>query len=467
MNAQPTGTVTFLFTDIEGSTKLWEHHPEAMQKALARHDELLRQIIATHKGYVFKTVGDAFCAAFATTAEALQAALRIQYALSEEAWGNTPIKDRLALHTGAAEEREGDYFGPPVNRVARLLSAGHGGQILLSSATQELVRDQLPDQVILRDLGDHRLKDLTRPERIFQVVVPDLPADFPSLKTLDVRPHNLPAQITSFIGREAEIAAVVQKLAQANVRLLTLTGPGGTGKTRLSLQAAADLLEKFSDGVFFVPLAPISDPTLVIPTIVQVLGLQASGNTPPLDVLKTYLHAKQMLLALDNFEQVVEAAPDITEILMAAPHIKVLVTSRTVLRVSGEHNYPVPSMNLPDPKQPLPLTRLTQYEAVRLFIERAQAAKADFSVTNANAPAVAEICVRLDGLPLAIELAAARVRLLPPQKMLPQLEHRLTFLTGGARDVPARQQALRNTIDWSYHLLTEAEKSCFGVWPSL
>jgi predicted ATPase/class 3 adenylate cyclase len=461
MDKQLTGTVTFLFTDIEGSTKLWEQHPEAMPKALAQHDELLRQIIATHNGYVFKTMGDAFCAAFATAAGALKAALRIQSVLHAEDLGETPIKDRLALHTGTADEREGDYFGPPVNRVARLLSAGHGGQILLSSAAQELVRDQLPEQVTLRDLGEHRLKDLTRPERIFQVVVPDLPADFPPLKTLDMRPHNLPAQTTSFIGREVEVATVVQELARADVRLLTLTGPGGTGKTRLSLQVAAEVLDAYPDGVWFVALAPISDPTFVVPTISQTLELQLSGATPPLELVKTYLKEKHLLLVLDNFEQVVEAAPAITEILAAAPQVKILVTSRTVLRVSGEHNYPVPSMHLPDPQQPLPLTRLTQYEAVRLFIERAQAAKPDFSVTNTNAPAVAEICVRLDGLPLAIELAAARIRLLPPQTMLPQLAHRLKFLTGGARDVPARQQTLQNTIEWSYQLLTPEEKTLF------
>jgi len=461
MISYPTGTITFLFTDIEGSTKLWEQQPEAMRPALARHDALLRQAIEAQGGYLFKMVGDAACAAFVTAPAALQAALRAQRALYAESWGATVIKVRMALHTGATEERDGDYFGPPVNRVARLLSAGHGGQTLLSSATQELVRDCLPEQVTLRDLGEHRLKDLIRPEHIFQLLAPDLPSEFPPLHTLNQQTQNLPAQTTTFIGRETEVAAVVHLLSRSDVRLLTLTGPGGTGKTRLSLQAAAEMLEQFADGVCFVPLAPISDPAFVVPTIAHTLGLQLSGATPPLELVKTYLHAKHLLLVLDNFEQVLDAAPAITEMLTAAPHMKILVTSRTVLRVSGEHNYPVPALNLPDPKHDLSLASLTQYEAVRLFIERAQAAKPDFAVTNANAPAVAEICVRLDGLPLAIELAAARVRLLPPQKMLLQLEHRLKFLTGGARDVPARQQALRNTIEWSYQLLTEEEKTLF------
>jgi predicted ATPase/class 3 adenylate cyclase len=459
--AKPTGTVTFLFTDIEGSTKLWEHHPEAMQKALARHDALLRQAVEMHGGYVFKTVGDAFYAAFGTAPDALAAALSAQQALRDETWDKTPIKVRMALHTRTADEREGDYFGPPVNRVARLLSAGHSGQILLSSAAQELVRDQLPDQVSLRDLGDHRLKDLTRPERIFQVVVPDLPADFPPLKTLDVRPHNLPAQTTSFIGREAEVAAVVQELARTDVRLLTLTGPGGTGKTRLSLQVAADVLEEFADGVFFVSLAPISDPRLVVSSIVKTLGLQTSGSILPLEVLKTYLQDKQMFLVLDNFEQVLDAAQDINALLMAASHVKVCVTSRIVLRLSGEHEYRVPQLNLPDPKHLPSFQRLTQSEAVQLFADRARAVHPEFTLSEDNAPAVAEICTRLDGLPLAIELAAARVRVLPPEKMLTRLGKPLDFLTGGARDLPARQRTLRNTIEWSYHLLDAEEQILF------
>lgn len=462
MPAIPTGTVTFLFTDIEGSTQLWERHPEAMKVALARHDALLRQAIEANNGYVFKTVGDAFCAAFPTTPDALTAALAAQRALFAESWGEVgSIRVRMALHTGAAEERDGDYFGQPLNRVARLLSAGHGGQTLLSLASQELVRDHLPPGAELRDLGERRLKDLIRPERVFQLIIPDLPAEFAPLKTLDYRPNNLPAQATPFIGREREVGAVRKELLRSEVRLLTLTGPGGTGKTRLSLQAAADLLDDFTDGVFFVPLALVGDPALVAPTIAHTLNVNEVGGKPLLELLKDHLRDKQLLLVLDNFEQVTAAAPLVGELLIAAPRLKVMITSREVLHVYGEHDYPVPPMTLPDPMHLPPLERLAQYEAVQLFIERAQAAKTDFVITSENAPAVAEICVQLDGLPLAIELAAARVRLFSPQAMLARLEHRLKFLTGGARDLPARQRTLRGAIEWSYELLDADEQTLF------
>ncbi|MCP4396745.1 MAG: adenylate/guanylate cyclase domain-containing protein [bacterium] len=461
MSEQPTGTVTFLFTDIQGSTMLWEKYQEAMQTALARHDELLRRAIEANNGYVFKTVGDEFCAAFTTVPDALNAALAAQRALRDEDWKTCIITVRMALHTGATEERDGDYYGPPVNRVARLLAAGHGGQILLSLAAQELVRDHLPEHVELRDMGTHRLKDLVCPEHVFQVIAPDLPAEFPALKTLDIHPNNLPAQTTVFIGREAEINAVEHALSRPDVRLLTLTGPGGTGKTRLSLQVASEMLEQFADGVFFVPLASVSDPALVVSTILHTLGLDVRNEQSPQDALQTYLTSKQMLLLLDNFEQVVEAATDVHALLRAAPDLTMLVTSRTLLRVSGEHEYPVPPLRLPDPTHLPPLDRLTHYEAVRLFLERAQSVKAGFTVTNQNAPAVAEICAKLDGLPLAIELAAVRVRLLSPDKMLARLDHRLRFLTGGVRDLPIRQRTIRGAIEWSYELLNADEKTLF------
>lgn len=457
----PTGTVTFLFTDIEGSVKLWESYPEAMKAILARHDALLRRAIEAHGGYVFKTMGDAFYAAFHTAPDALAAALAAQRALRAENWGETLINVCMALHTGAADERDGDYFGPPLNRVARLLAAGHGGQVLLSLATQELVRDQLPPTAQLRDLGEHRLKDLLRPERVFQLVAPDLPADFPLLHTLNNRSNNLPAQVTPFIGREREVEAARQQLQRPEVRLLTLTGPGGTGKTRLGLQLAADSLENFADGVFFVPLEPITEPALVASAIGQALNVHEVEGKPVLEVLKSYLRERQVLLLLDNFEQTLGAAPVVAQLLAAAPKLKILVTSRTVLHVYGEYDYPVPPLTLPHPKHVLPIERLTQYGAVRLFIERAQAAKADFGITNENAPAVAEICARLDGLPLAIELAAAQVRFLSPQAILARMERRLPLLTGGARNLPARQQTLRGAIAWSYDLLTESEKELF------
>jgi predicted ATPase/class 3 adenylate cyclase len=461
--APPSGTVTFLFTDIEGSSRMWEESPATMRAALARHDEILRSVIEANGGHVFKTVGDAFCAAFPTAPEALEVALAAQRALLvDRDWIEAgPPLVRMALHTGSAEERDGDYFGPPLNRVARLLSAAHGGQTLLSLPAQELVRDQLPVDAQLRDLGDHRLKDLARPERVFELLAPDLPAGFPPLRTLESRPNNLPMQPTLLVGREREVGEVRGRILAPEVRLLTLTGPGGTGKTRLALQAAADLLEEFVDGVFFVALATISDPTLVVPTVAQALGVRESGDRPLTEGVRDYLKDKRLLLVLDNFEQVLEAAPMSGE-LLSAPQVKVLATSRIPLGVYGEHEYTVPPLSVPDTKRLPGLEALSHYEAVRLFIERATAAKADFAVTSENAPAVAEICARLDGLPLAIELAAARVKLLPPRAMLGRLGRRLKLLTGGARDLPERQRTLRGAIEWSHALLDEGEKTLFA-----
>jgi predicted ATPase/class 3 adenylate cyclase/DNA-binding CsgD family transcriptional regulator len=464
MSSPPTGTVTFLFTDIQGSTKLWEHNVPAMQSALARHNQILQNVIEARGGHVFKTVGDAYCAAFPDAPSALEAALEAQRALSAEEWGDEIglLRVRMALHTGSAEARGGDYFGPPVNRVARLLSAGHGGQTLLSLATQELVRDELPQGAELKDLGERRLKDLFRSERVFQLVGPDLPASFPTLRTLDARLNNLPVQPTPLVGREREVTEVCARLRRPDVRLLTLTGPAGTGKTRLGLQAAAERLDEFEGGAFFVALAPVSDPDLVASTIAGPLGVVESGEQPLEESLKDHLRTKELLLLLDNFEQVLEAAPLVGELLAACPRVKVLATSRTVLRVYGEHEYVVPPLGLPDPSHLPPIERLTEYEAVRLFVERAGAAKADFAVTNANAPAVAEICVRLDGLPLAIELAAARIKLLPPNAMLERLGSRLKLLRGGARDLPERQRTLRGAIEWSHDLLDEGERALFA-----
>jgi predicted ATPase/class 3 adenylate cyclase len=459
----PTGTLTFLFTDIEGSTQLWEQHPAAMRDALARHDMILRTAIAAREGVVVKSTGDGVLAAFPVATDALAMALDSQRALQAEPWGVTgPLAVRVALHAGSAEARAGDYFGPTLNRVARLLAVGHGSQILLSLAAEELVRDHLPPDVALRDLGAHRLKDLTRPEQIFQVVAPDLPDAFPRLRTLDTQRHNLPAQPTALIGREQEVATVCSLLRRADARLVTLTGPGGMGKTRLGLQVAADLLDDFTNGVYFVNLAPISDPAPVPSAIAKALGIVEAGGRQIPDLLKEYLRDKRMLLLLDNFEQVMDAAPLVSNLLATAPGLKLLVTSRMALHLYGEHEFIVPSLALPDRHHQSALEQLTQYEAVRLFIERAQAVKADFAATNENAPAVAEICYRLDGLPLAIELAAARVKLFSPQALLARLGDQLKFLTGGARDLPARQQTIRNTIDWSYQLLDDGEKMLFA-----
>ncbi|HJQ30424.1 MAG TPA: tetratricopeptide repeat protein [Rubrobacter sp.] len=458
-----TGALTFLFTDVEGSTSLWERNPKAMSEALSRHDEILRTAIENHNGQVFKTVGDAFHATFAAAPDALEAALEAQRALVRAEWAETgPLRVRIALHTGAAEERDGDYFGPSLNRVSRLLSAGHGGQVLLSFATRELVREQLPEDTGLRDLGERRLKDLSGPEHVFQLTASDLPSAFPSIKTLDRRRNNLPAQPTALVGRERELDEILAMLRSPFVRLLTLTGPGGTGKSRLGLQAAAELTDEFEDGVFFVALAAIADPALVAPTIVRTLGLTESGNQPPEDLLESYLGDRQTLLVLDNFEQVLESAQLLDALLSAASGLKILATSRTPLRLYGEHEFPVPPLSLPDTESLPPVESLTQYEAVRLFVDRAVAARPGFSLSEENAPAVVEICARLDGLPLAIELAAARIKLLPPQAMVSRLGNRLKLLTGGGRNLPERQRTLRNAIEWSYEMLDEGEKTVFA-----
>jgi predicted ATPase/class 3 adenylate cyclase len=463
MSGLPKSTLTFLFTDVEGSTKLWERGPEAMSQALVRHDELLREAVEAHGGFVFKTVGDAFYAAFSTAAEAVEAAIDAQMSLLSEEWEETgSLKVRMALHTGMAEERDRDYFGPTINRVARLLSAGHGGQVLLSLSTQELVRDQLPLGAELRDLGVRRLKDVLGPEHIFQLTAPELPASFPPLNTLDVRLNNLPIQPTLLLGREREVAEIADLLRREDVRLLTLTGTGGTGKTRLALQSAAELIDEFEDGVFFVALAPVSDPELVATTLAGALSVSESAGRALEEDLRDYLSDKELLLVLDNFEQVVDAAPLVGELLSGCPGLKVLVTSRISLRIYGEREYAVRPLELPDPGHLPPLEELRQYEAIRLFTERAHASNTHFSLTKENASAVAEICARLDGLPLAIELAAARIKLLSPQAMRSRIGNPLQFLTGGARDLPERQRTLRDAIAWSYTLLDKSEQALFA-----
>jgi predicted ATPase/class 3 adenylate cyclase len=458
MPEPPSGTVTFLFSDIEHSTRLLQHLGDRYAEVLAAYRRLLREAFQVWDGHEIDTAGDGFFVVFQRATHAVAA----QRTVVGYPWPvGLPVRVRMGLNTGEPTLAAGGYVGLDVHRAARICAAAHGGQTLLSQITRTLVEDNLPAGVTLRDLGEHRLKDLQRPERLSQLVIAELPADFPPLKSLDRRSHNLPVQPTPLIGREQVSAAACALLRRADVRLLTLTGPGGTGKTRLGLQVAADLLEDFASGVFFVPLAAIRDPSLVASSIARTLGLQEKADQVLLESLKESLRDQQMLLVLDNFEQIVAAALPVAELLAACPRLKYLVTSRVVLHLSGEHEFPVPPLALPDPGRLPAVDALAQYAAVALFIQRALAVKPDFRVDNANAPAVAEICVRLDGLPLAIELAAARVKLFPPQAILARLGRRLELLHGGARDVPERHQTLRHAIAWSYNLLEAGEQTLF------
>ncbi len=458
----PTGTVTLLFTDIEGSTHLLQQLGERYTSVLIECRKLLREAFSRHHGYEVDLQGDSVFVAFARATDAVSAAVASQRALASHNFAEgVAVTVRMGLHTGEPTVGAEGYVGLDVHQAARIISVGHGGQVLLSQTTRDLVEHGLPDGVSLRDLGEHRLKDLQRPAHLYQLIIADLPADFPPLKTLNNGPNNLPVQPTSLIGREKEVATLLNLLQREEVRLLTLTGPGGTGKTRLGLQVAAEISDLFPDGVYFVNLAPISDPELVVPTLAQSLDVKERAGQPLLELLKASLHWKHLLLLLDNFEQVVNAAVQVADLLAACPNLKVMVTSRRTLHIQGEQEFSVPPLAVPDPKRLPDLVALSQYEAVALYIKRAQAVKPEFQVTNANAPAVAEICVCLDGLPLAIELAAARIKLLPPQALLARLGQRLVVLTGGAKDVPARQQTLRNTIEWSYQLLDAQEQQLF------
>ncbi len=457
-----SGTVTLLFTDIEGSTRLWERYPEEMRGALARHDALLRESIARHHGIVFKTVGDAFCAVFHAATDALVAAHAAQRSLADEAWpAPVVIKARMALHTGAVELRDNDYFGPPLNRVARLLSAAHGGQVLLSLATQRQVRDSLPAGMSLRDMGERWLKDLIRAERIFQLIATDLADEFPPLKTLDARAHNLPIQATSFVGREREIQHL--KTLPASARMVTLTGAGGAGKTRLALQVGAECIDDYADGAWLAELAPLRDARLVPQAVATVLGVKEQPGAELSDTLARELATKELLLILDNCEHVIDASAQLCQSLLArCAGVRILATSREALRVSGEAAFRVPALSIPDPKTRESIAALSQYSSVQLFIDRARAVAPAFQLDDRNAAAVANICRRLDGIPLAIELAAARMRSLSAEEVNARLDQRFRLLTGGARTAMPRQQTLRAAIDWSYELLAEDEQALLG-----
>jgi len=433
-----------------------------MTDAVRRHDGIVRAAIAAHDGRVFKTMGDSFCAAFSIASDAVAAALDAQRALAAEdftAVDGLPV--RMAIHTGNADERDGDYFGPALNRVARLLAVGHGGQVLVSGVSADLVQGQMPAEATLHDLGAHRLKDLARPEQVYQVLAPDLPAEFPALRSLDALPNNLPQQLTSFVGRDAEVAEVAALLAKH--RIVTLIGAGGVGKTRVSLQVGANLLDSFPDGVWFVEFAPVRDPGLVPETIAKSVGVTLRP-VEPLDALVVALKQKRLLLILDNCEHLVAAAAAAAvAIVRVCPNVTILASSRQGLGVTGEGTYRMPSLSIPPLDSPAAARAADalSFGAVRLFVTRAEAADMRFAFSDEIAPIVADICRRLDGIPLAIELAAARVSVLKPHELRSRLNQRFRVLTGGSRDVLPRQQTLRALIDWSHDLLDEPERRLF------
>jgi predicted ATPase/class 3 adenylate cyclase len=454
-------TCTFLFTDIEGSTRLWEQEPVRMPHALARHDALARAAVAGCGGNVVKMVGDGLHAVFDDPGDAVRAALQAQLALVDPAATHgIPLRMRCGIHVGPVERRDSDYFGSVVNRAARIMSSAHGGQVLLSQAVAESIGARLPPEAALRDLGTVRLRDLASPERVFQLVHPALRRDFPALRSLEATPNNLPQQVTSFIGRAHALADVKALLAKA--RLLTLVGTGGLGKTRLSLQAAADVIDDYADGVWFVELAPIADGRLVAQAVASTLGVIEESGRSALDALTKFVTDRSLLVVLDNCEHLIDACAELANrLLQAGARLKVLASSREPLRVPGETTYPLPALSLPDARAPVAAATLTEFDAVRLFVDRARAVQPSFAVTAQNAPAVAVICRQLDGVPLALELAAARVGSLPVETIADRLTDRFRLLTRGSRAALPRQQTLRALIDWSYDLLFDAEKKLF------
>jgi predicted ATPase/class 3 adenylate cyclase len=457
----PTGTVTFLFTDIEGSTRLLQELGGRYTAVRDEHAAIIRGAIALGGGVEVGTEGDSFFMAFGSPGGAVEAAVAAQRDLASHDWSHgAPVRVRMGLHTGEGVPHGDDYVGIDVNRAARIADAAHGGQVIVSDATRALVEHALPEGVSLRDLGEHRLKDIVHAERLHDLVIEGLPDEFPPPRTLDARPNNLPLQLTSFVGREDEIAEVRRLLGRT--RLLTLTGPGGTGKTRLAVQVAAAILTEYGDGAFFVDLSSVTDPALVPSAVAGALGVPEVAGRPILEVVRDHLRRRELLLVLDNFEQVAEAGPVVEELLSAAPRVKVVVTSRVVLSLRGEQEYVVPPLEPPDPQRLPDLLTLGRFEAVQLFTERAIAVRPRFRLTEENAPAVAEITARLDGLPLAIELAATRTKVLTPQQILPRLQSRLGILTSGPRTLPQRQRTLRDAIAWSHDLLEPAERRLFA-----
>jgi predicted ATPase/class 3 adenylate cyclase len=463
MSLLPSGTVTFLFTDIEGSTKLAQQYPDAMPVLLTRHHEILRQAIQTHNGFIFQNEGDSLAVAFHSPMDALNTASIAQKLLQSEAWSPAPIKVRMGIHTGAAKLNDSSsptvYTGyTTLATTARVMSAGHGGQVLLSGATYALVHNSLPANTELVDLGEKRLKDLLLPEHLYQLNVAGLHTSFPPLKTFEVSLTNLPSQLSTFIGRQKEVGQIKERLKKN--RLVTLTGSGGVGKTRLSIQVASELLSEYTNGVWLVELAPITDPEGVARAICAVLDITPHGGTPPLTVLIEYLHSKKLLLMVDNCEHLIDVCAQLCEeLLHACPNLRIITSSREALGIDGENAYHVPSLSLPNPKDNL--QTIEKSEAVKLFMERATATLPEFKMTADNASVIAQICQRLDGIALAIELAASRVKLLKVEQIASRLDDAFRLLTGGSRTALPRQQTLRALIDWSYNLLSNEEQTMF------
>ncbi|HET9341454.1 MAG TPA: adenylate/guanylate cyclase domain-containing protein [Candidatus Eremiobacteraceae bacterium] len=460
--ALPTGTVTFLFSDIEGSTKRWEAHHDAMKAAVARHDDVVRTAIAAHGGYVFKTGGDAFCAAFPTAPSAVRAAIDVQRGLASEDFSAVDgLRVRVGLHTGYAEERDADYFGPAVNRVMRLMSIGHGEQILMSAATHALVQHETQRDASFADLGTHRLKDLAQPEHVWQLMLHGLRNDFPPLRSLDTLPNNLPVQVTSFRGRERDLEGLKESLAAH--RLVTLIGAGGVGKTRLATQLAAEVLDQFSDGVWVADLAPITEPDLVPVVVAKALGISASQLRIVDESVTDALRHKQMLLVLDNCEHLLESAAGLADAIHRhCAKMCIVATSRQPLGVGGEKVVRLSSLAVPEKASELNTGDALEFGAVALFVDRASLVDESFRLADDNVPIVCDICRRLDGIPLAIELAAARVKVMSIPNLASRLNERFALLTGGSRTALPRQRTLAALFDWSYDLLEPAERMLFA-----
>ncbi len=459
--SEHSAVATFLFTDIEGSTRLWDEQSERMKSALARHDAIARDAVESHGGRVVKMTGDGVHAVFDDPLDAIQAVLKMQFALTEPppTKNGLQLRVRCGLHAGISERRDNDYFGTAVNRAARIMSTAHGGQVLLSDAVATLVGEHHPSGFELRDLGRVRLRDLASPERVYQLLHPKLRVDFPPLRSLEATPNNLPQQLTSFVGRERELAQARDLLSRG--RLLTLLGVGGLGKSRLSLQIAADVLEAFPDGIWLVELAPIADERLVPLGVASVLGVKEEPGRPVHDALVKHVANRQLLILLDNCEHLIDACAHLAKaLLQAGAQVRILATSREPLRIAGETTLQLPTLSLPDDATPS-LAALRDVDAIRLFVDRAAAADPAFQLDDRNAATVTEICRRLDGIPLAIELAAARVRVLSVDRIAARLSDRFKLLTGGDRTALKRQQTLRALIDWSHDLLTAGERALF------